>query len=362
MTPTWIEILETAYAEQADEETWLRAVLHAARPLLDRGLGVIATMYDASTPPELATRSFVAEGVGDAGGAFLSTAHMLSWDTVQELASKLGPCATMSETLGAGYLAKLGRAAVDADAAPGVADVLAVDAKDASRCGCLLAALLPSAARAEPAEARLWSQVAGHLAAAARLRGALAAPGGEAGGAEAILDAELRVEHAEGAAATRDARASIRAAARAIDRARGALRRSDPESAVGMWRVLVDGRWSLCDCFDHDGRRYVVARVNPQPSAPRPRLSPREDQIVALASLGHSDKLIGYELGLTESAVAVHLHRARRKLGVRSRTELAHIQTLKTIATERVGSPAATGSCTSPVRSIRTNGPDRSSG
>jgi DNA-binding NarL/FixJ family response regulator len=52
------------------------------------------------------------------------------------------------------------------------------------------------------------------------------------------------------------------------------------------------------------------------------RLSEREHQVVAGARLGHSNKMIAYELGLTPSTVSTLLTRAQRKLGVRDRLTL----------------------------------------
>lgn len=54
------------------------------------------------------------------------------------------------------------------------------------------------------------------------------------------------------------------------------------------------------------------------PSA-RQSLSPRERQVVSLASLGHANKVIASELGLAVSTVSVYLVKAARKLGVRGR-------------------------------------------
>lgn len=51
-------------------------------------------------------------------------------------------------------------------------------------------------------------------------------------------------------------------------------------------------------------------------------LTSREREVVAYAALGHSNKVIAYELGLAESAVAMRLSRAAKKLGVRRRVEL----------------------------------------
>ena len=44
--------------------------------------------------------------------------------------------------------------------------------------------------------------------------------------------------------------------------------------------------------------------------------------VVGLLALGHSNKVISYELGLAWSTVRVLVHRAARKLGVGTRKEL----------------------------------------
>lgn len=69
----------------------------------------------------------------------------------------------------------------------------------------------------------------------------------------------------------------------------------------------------------------MLARKNP-PSVPqRPGLTGHERSVAFYAAAGHSHKLIGYELGLSPSSVALYLRRALTKLGVRSRAELARV-------------------------------------
>jgi DNA-binding CsgD family transcriptional regulator len=81
----------------------------------------------------------------------------------------------------------------------------------------------------------------------------------------------------------------------------------------------------MADRHDHDGRRFIVAVPN-DPDVRDPRgLSKREAQVAALASLGQSDKLIAYTLGVSRSTVATHLQRALGKLGVATRVELARV-------------------------------------
>jgi DNA-binding NarL/FixJ family response regulator len=85
--------------------------------------------------------------------------------------------------------------------------------------------------------------------------------------------------------------------------------------------AALGGRWSLLDSFESNGRQYVVAARNTV-SSERQDLSPREAQVVGLLALGHSNKVISYELGLAWSTVRVLVHRAARKLGVGTRKEL----------------------------------------
>jgi DNA-binding NarL/FixJ family response regulator len=94
------------------------------------------------------------------------------------------------------------------------------------------------------------------------------------------------------------------------------------ENALEVWRALLDGHFSLVDCFDFEGRRYLVARLNDAHERALRALSEREIEVVSLAALGHPNKIIACELGLTMSRVAMELASAIRKLGVRSRIDL----------------------------------------
>lgn len=96
----------------------------------------------------------------------------------------------------------------------------------------------------------------------------------------------------------------------------------EPERAVEAWRALTSGRWSVLDHFDRDGRRYYVARANAPEVGERAGLSERELQVVRAMALGHSNKLIAYELGLHPSTVSGHIASAGRKLGASTRLDL----------------------------------------
>ena len=56
-------------------------------------------------------------------------------------------------------------------------------------------------------------------------------------------------------------------------------------------------------------------------------LTPRETELVELASTGLRNREIARRLGIAEGTVKVHLHNIYRKLGVRGRLQLAHYAT-----------------------------------
>jgi PAS domain S-box-containing protein len=58
---------------------------------------------------------------------------------------------------------------------------------------------------------------------------------------------------------------------------------------------------------------------------PKLQLSDREEQLIKLASSGHTDASIAHELGISEATVGTYWGRIRIKLGPYSRTELVSI-------------------------------------
>lgn len=67
------------------------------------------------------------------------------------------------------------------------------------------------------------------------------------------------------------------------------------------------------------GERPANWCVDPRTPRRLAQLTPRQSEIVALMSEGHSNKVIARALGISPSTVKVHLHAAFRALGVRSR-------------------------------------------
>jgi DNA-binding CsgD family transcriptional regulator len=205
-----------------------------------------------------------------------------------------------------------------------------VNAQDPTYFGVCFIAHSSERDRWQPRERDKWRCIASHMVTAFRIRRQLeldaARKTTEDGSPEAVLSPDGRLEHAERPAQGEAARAALQGAVLAMDRARGRLRKQDPERAVALWRALVAGRWSLLDHFDSDGRRFVVAHRNDARVPDNRGLSTREQQVLAHASIGQSNKAIAYELGLSVSTVATHLARARAKLKLPSRAALARRQ------------------------------------
>jgi hypothetical protein len=314
-----VNVIESAYSREADTEAgWLARVASEVRSNLTESSGpLLAWTYHVRPDGFVELESVAEEPIGLAGRflsftfsddaqAALAQLHLTAGlDSVSRLLKPFSKTSSL--------LPYFDRALLSL----GYPEMLGLNSVDAARRGCMVALPTKSIARLHGATYAQWARVSVHIAAGLRLSRKLSAlPTAEpnTATADAILTPAGRVEHANGPATSRTARESLKAGARAVERARGPLRRRDPLEAIEIWRGLVAGLWSLVDHFDTDGRRYLVAHRN-DPTTPDPRaLTERERQVVAYADLGQSNKLIAYQLGLSVSTVAVLLARAREKL------------------------------------------------
>ncbi|NUO52487.1 MAG: helix-turn-helix transcriptional regulator [Polyangiaceae bacterium] len=311
-----ISIIEGAYQVDQEPAGWLRNLLETATPTLDHGLGCSAFFYDATDVNRLRLQEFVSVGARSDESIMRaierSTPERVRW------VFRSQACRTASEgpdwTINPA--AKMFREW-------GITDVLFINGLDPSGIGCFVTAKLSAEDRVSQGTKQRLSKLAAHLASGYRLVRRLSNEAKrDPSTGSAVLTPSGRVEHADAEAAEKTALTALREAVGAIEGARGKMRRRDPDGAVSSWRGMVNAKWSLVDHFDRDGKRYVVAREN-HAQTPRPReLSLRERQVVAYAALGHTNKLIAYELGISASSVGVLLWRAAKKLGVESRKDL----------------------------------------
>jgi DNA-binding CsgD family transcriptional regulator len=318
-----VRILEAAYHVDLDEDAWLLGVALAVQPALDCGQGVIGWYYDATVPGELRTHGFL--GLG----AEKRTLERLRGNqgSVPKGRVPAGiPISFVSHAFGAACWRELISYNVRHTFQVGWKGVHVFNAADPTGYGCMLGAA--GAKKQSIWGTVVWGRLAAHIAAGLRIRRRLQKLSGrwaQVSDGEAVLTPDGKIEHAEGPAKETRARSALRRAALAADRARGPLRRTDPAQAITVWQGLVDGRWTLLDHFEKSGRRYLVAHRNdPRMQSPR-ALTLRERQVLAYAALGHSTKLIAYELGLSVGAASAYLAGAMRKIGLRSRVQLVNL-------------------------------------
>ena len=312
-----LSIIEAAYAESADADAWLDGALAAMHAQLDQGGGVLARRFQVQ-PASIWQGDTRAIGVAPEDVA--ATDHAAAWLTelpppeAMAVARQMFPLAPvavrLSHLIGRPMMTHL----VTNYSRP-VSDSLGLIAADPSGHGCVFFRIEDKPCPLSRRETAFWERIAAHLVTGYRLAR------DRQGKAEAVLDPGGKILHRESDITLDDA-SVLSDAAKGIDRARGRLRRADPERALALWKGLVSGRWSLVDQFDHDGRRFVVAKRNPITSRGWSVLSEREAQILACLAEGQAPKLIAYQLGLSMATVSADLSRIMRKLSVGSRLEL----------------------------------------
>lgn len=91
---------------------------------------------------------------------------------------------------------------------------------------------------------------------------------------------------------------------------------------LAVWRRVLSGRWRFVERRAAAGGVHVVAEELPRGEV---GLTQRQRQVAFYASLGCSNKEVGYHLGLAENTVSAHLQRAMEKMGISSRTELVRV-------------------------------------
>ncbi len=94
-----------------------------------------------------------------------------------------------------------------------------------------------------------------------------------------------------------------------------------PPCELDAWSALLEGRLTLVDWFDEDGRRFVVARRNATPI----RISVVERTVVQWVATGRPQKVVAFELGMSPAAVSDALARAIHKLGLSCAEELTRV-------------------------------------
>lgn len=313
-----LDCLAAGYRLDLDGADYVRNLARAAAALLDRGLGVIVYTYDARDPANPIIDHFAVSERFDPTWLppFYAALESRGLDGASNRPTGFAAWGHMS--CGQATAVPAMRPLLPAFAHIGGArDTLALNALDAGGRGLWLGAPMRSTRRATPQKMTLLSRLSAHLTAAARLRRREA----DAREPAAVFSTNGALLHMKGAAPAHH-RDELRHAVTAFDKARARDAHRDIEMATRRWRPLVASSWSLLDEFDTDGKRFIVAVDNAPPTRARQgSLSEREHHVLTQASLGHSNKEIAYELGLSYATVRVLLHRAAKKLRTSTRAE-----------------------------------------
>lgn len=320
MVADLLGLIEAAYRVDVPEDEWLAGITSAGNDLFDRGLGTAAYLYSLGDAEPVVTRlalggsfdpSWLAVFQNRIGEQYPQVVDgpPVGWRSWMHIQAAMGASIPEMQSIASAF-----------DAFGGAKDVFAINGRDPQGFGVWLGAPQKKKRKLTDEELELYKRVSAHLAAAYRIRRALGTKR-PTDAADAVLTPSGKIEHAVGDARGEEARSALRKATLALDRARTSEVRKDAEGATRIWRGLVDGRWTLLDHFDRDGKRFVVAAKNDiEIKKPRP-LSTRERQVLAYGAMDHTNKEIAYALGLSAATVRVLIARASQKLGVRGRVD-----------------------------------------
>jgi DNA-binding NarL/FixJ family response regulator len=323
--PDLIQCLEAAYSLEGDEAQWLLGLSRASSPLFRFAPPPLAFTFEC-TPTRFTFGQMATYGPAQ----LLKWAHGLLQAARPEAIDRVyrsgEPIGCLSEQVFPNFPEQ--RGAMQAATSILVRDVVGLTGHTGTGAGVSVGAALGLSRSPRAHERRQWALLASHMAAGLRLRRNLAATQ-QAGHAdhvdlaEAILAPDGRLLHASGHTEAPDVRARLREAVRHMDHARTRQGRQHSEASLSAWPALIEGRWSMVDRFEADGRRFIVALRN-DPAHPDPRgLTQRERQVADSLGRGQNIQATAYALGLSASAITKAADQAQHKLGLASRVDLA---------------------------------------
>jgi DNA-binding CsgD family transcriptional regulator len=323
--PDPIRVVEAGYAWNADEAAWLDGLV-ASCQRYEVGGGVIGYTLraGAKSTEVMTTRGNADDDVTNRMGDALSSLPPSVALSVMAPTEFVGNCKYR--------LARLGRTSAKPVADAATKTMNRIPDAWALVCGDIhsraLMVCFPRRGVGSPdepfphADSRALGLAGAHLGAALRLRELARPVATDDAETEAVMSPAGKVLHATGAATNERMRESLTLAVRASERARKRTRVMAQDDALREWTALVNGRWTILETIESDGKRYVLARRNPLRRPALLDLTADERDVTWLAAHGHSYKYIAYELGIPLSTVAGRLRRAMQKLRIESRADL----------------------------------------
>lgn len=171
-------------------------------------------------------------------------------------------------------------------------------------------------------EYKRWPKIAAHIGAGMRLRKCLTNFSLDNDVVEGIFLSNGKNIDAKGLGKDSVVQENLRQTIKRIESTRAKSSSINTDDALDAWQGLIEGRWSLVDRFDSDGKRFIVAIKNNLSHLDPRGLSQREREVAEYLGMGKSIKEIAYTLGISLSAVTNCIPRIQQELGITSLTEL----------------------------------------
>lgn len=306
-------LIERIYTPESAEVDWLEGICEGAQRAFEGQLAVQAFTIQVTSDGTFKFGTFGGDATANAG-AVEAHAMVTNLDDVRRFYFS-GPVVSTNNILASSQNRELREQHRNIVSTRGGIDSLGAIGMNPDGRACVLG-FVHTSKMVRGATRTSLARIAGHLASGYRLR-----QSSETRDALVSTSGEV-METSTSTAAIH--RADLRRAALALDRAKR-QERQDPEAALGHWRAMVEGKWSLVERFESDGRRILVACRNDLKTQPSLLLSVEERQVVSRLALCRPAKLVAYELGFSESKVSLLLTSALTKLGLRNRAELVEL-------------------------------------
>ena len=313
----YVSIVEACYQAPDSDDDWLAQIFECAGPVLDLGGGLGLSLVQEGP----AKRQIVlSRGVGR-----INDILQLSWPVIQQVDEPTyrgffypKESVVLASTLVQGFAEPLRDGFSSLMQHAGASDLLGMLGYPAPGWAFAMFVAVGDAPLS-PALRRTLRRLRIHIEASLRLRIFSSAE------AVAVIRPDGRLAHVEPEAQDASTRRLLEAQASAIERARSPEERADPHRALGVWQALVQGRWSLVEKVDSDGRRHYHAFENASHVHAQRALSETEALVFTLSLRGLIGKEVAYATGLSQSRISAALQRAAERLGFSGREELLRV-------------------------------------
>jgi DNA-binding CsgD family transcriptional regulator len=313
----YVSIVEACYRSTDLDEEWLDGVLMAARPLLDLGGGIALSLVQEGP---LGRKVVLSQGAGP-----VSDMLRRSWPVLEQLDSDtyrrfFYPRQTVvsAAALVGDFSPPIQGVFASLMAQAGAEDLLGMLGYPAEGWAFALFVAVDHGA-VTPAIRNALRRLRIHVEASLRLRLFSSAE------SVAVIRPDGKLEHVRDGALDESQREAIGAQAVCIDRARTQEGRANSERALSVWHALVEGRFSLVERVESDGRRYYHAFENAPHVRAQRAITETEAVVLSLTLRGLSGKEVSYSTGLSQARISSALALAAERLGFARREDLLRV-------------------------------------